>query len=98
MTGPAGAKRTRPGSGLRRSELLNLRLQDVDSKRHLLIIRMSKGNRDITIPISDNVINMLRDYYLLYRPKIWLFEGATIGRQYSETSLEKIRSPFDEIF
>ncbi|MGC9331475.1 MAG: site-specific tyrosine recombinase/integron integrase [Bacteroidales bacterium] len=76
--------------GLRRSELLNIRLSDVDSKRHLLIIRQSKGNRDRTLPISDNIIGMLRDYYVLYRPKTWLFEGATQGKQYSETSLEKI--------
>jgi integrase/recombinase XerD len=76
--------------GLRRSELLNIRLSDVNSKRHLLIIRQSKGNRDRTLPISDNIIGMLRDYYVLYRPKTWLFEGATRGKQYSETSLEKI--------
>ena len=33
---------------------------------------------------------MLRDYYKIYRPKVWLFEGQTAGEQYSETSLQKV--------
>jgi len=76
--------------GLRRSELIALRPGDIDSKRHLLAIRNSKGNRDRMIPISDNVIEMLRDYYKHYRPKVWLFEGQTPGQKYSEQSLQSV--------
>jgi integrase/recombinase XerD len=76
--------------GLRRSELLNLRIKDIDSKRHMLLIRNSKGNKDRIIPISDNVIKLLRNYYQLYRPVKYLFEGQKVGTQYSETSLENI--------
>ncbi|GIV37171.1 MAG: integrase [Cyclobacteriaceae bacterium] len=76
--------------GLRRSELLNLKPTDIDSKRHLLIIRNSKGKKDRVVPISDKLIELLRSYYKNYRPKIWLFEGQKSGEQYSETSLQKV--------
>ena len=48
--------------GLRRNELIKLRVEDIDSKRMLLIIRNSKGMKDRVIPVSDKVINMLREY------------------------------------
>lgn len=76
--------------GLRRSELLNLKPQDIDSKRHLLIIRNAKGRKDRVVPISDKLIEMLRSYYKLYKPKTWLFEGQQAGEQYSEESLSKV--------
>lgn len=76
--------------GLRRSEVLNLRPKDVDSNRNLLIIRKSKGKKDRIIPISIKTIEMLREYYLEYKPKLWLFEGQQPGEQYSATSLQKI--------
>lgn len=76
--------------GLRRSELLNLKITDVDSKRHMLIIRNSKGYKDRQVPISDRTIEMLREYYKTYKPKIWLFEGQQQGERYSEESLAKV--------
>ncbi len=76
--------------GLRRSELLNLKIGDVDSKRHMLIIRNAKGYKDRQVPISDKTIEMLREYYKMYRPKVWLFEGQYIGEKYSERSLEQV--------
>ncbi|MCX7863365.1 MAG: site-specific integrase [Bacteroidales bacterium] len=76
--------------GLRRSELLNLKIADVDSKRHMLIIRNSKGYKDRQVPISDKIIEMLREYYKAYKPKIWLFEGQQTGEPYSEQSLQNV--------
>lgn len=76
--------------GLRRSELINLRPLDVDSKRNLLIIRQSKGNKDRVVPLSEKIIELLREYYKTYRPKIWLFEGQHPGNKYSVGSLEKV--------
>lgn len=73
--------------GLRRSELLNLKLENVNSERHILIILNSKGKKDRIIPISDKIIEMLREYYKNYKPKVWLFEGTTAGEKYSEESL-----------
>lgn len=76
--------------GLRRSELLNLKPADIDSKRGLLIIRQSKGNKDRVVPISEKVIEMLRTYYKAFKPELWLFEGQTPRLQYSEASLAKV--------
>lgn len=76
--------------GLRRSELINLKPGDVDSKRGLLIIRQAKGKKDRIVPISDKTVEMLRDYYKFYRPTAWLFEGQSKGEQYSEVSLQKV--------
>jgi len=76
--------------GLRRSELLNLKPADVDSRRGLLIIRQGKGRKDRVTPISEKIIQMLREYYKMYRPKEWLFEGQTRGEQYSEKSLQAV--------
>ena len=76
--------------GLRRSELLHLKPTDVDSKRGLLIIRQGKGRKDRIAPISEKLIEMLRDYYKEFRPKLWLFEGQRAGEPYSETSLQKV--------
>lgn len=76
--------------GLRRSELLNLKPLDVDSKRGLLIIKRAKGRKDRIVPISDKTIEMLREYYKRYKPKVWLFEGQSPGEQYSEKSLQNV--------
>jgi integrase/recombinase XerD len=76
--------------GLRRSELLNLKPADVDSKRGLLIIRQGKGRKDRVAPLPERIVEMLRDYYKGYRPKVWLFEGQKPGTQYSPTSLQEV--------
>lgn len=76
--------------GLRRSELLNLRPGNVDSKRGLLIILNAKGQKDRVVPISNKTIELLREYYKTYKPKVWLFEGQTPGTGYSEQSLQSV--------
>ena len=76
--------------GLRRSELLNLTLKDVMSDRNLLFIRQSKGKKDRVVPISIKLIEMLRDYYKAFKPKIWLFEGQLPGEKYSERSIQLV--------
>ena len=76
--------------GLRRSELLNLRPGHVDSKRGLLIILNAKGQKDRVVPISSKTIDLLREYYKNYKPKVWLFEGQTAGIAYSGESLRNV--------
>ncbi len=76
--------------GLRRSELLNLKPSDIDSKRNLVIIRQSKGRKDRIAPLSTNILLLLRDYYKVYKPKVWLFEGNIEGENYSEKSLQSV--------
>lgn len=76
--------------GLRRSELINLRLKDLDSKRRTVTIVNGKGQKDRVLPVSEKIMNLIVKYYKMYRPTIYLIEGQSKGDKYSETSLEKI--------
>lgn len=76
--------------GLRRSELLNLTLKDILSDRGLLFIQQSKGKKDRVVPISNKLIELLRDYYKAFKPKTWLFEGQQSGVKYSERSIQLV--------
>ncbi len=76
--------------GLRRGELLNLKLNDIDSKRGLVIIRQGKGRKDRVAPLSDKMLTLLRDYFIAYKPKEWLFEGQNGKGQYDERSLASV--------
>jgi integrase/recombinase XerD len=76
-------------AGLRRSELLNMLPGDIDSARNLITIHGGKGKKDRQTLLSSVVLALLRDYFKQYRPKKWLFEGAS-GERYSEASLQKI--------
>ena len=76
--------------GLRRSELLNLKPEHIDSKRNLIIIKQAKGRKDRIAPLSEKIIVMLREYYRAYRPKTWLFEGQFPNEPYDERSLANV--------
>lgn len=76
-------------AGLRRSELLNMKNSDIDSKRMLISVRNAKGMKDRMIPLSPTILEMLRAYYQQYKPKDYLFEGQ-YGDRYSERSLELV--------
>ncbi len=78
------------GLGLRRSELINLKLSDIYLKREVVIIRNAKGKKDRTLPLPQNLKELIIKYYHEYRPEIWLIEGQEHGTRYSETSLQKI--------
>jgi integrase/recombinase XerD len=75
--------------GLRLSELLNLKITDVQSDRGLIIVKDGKGNKDRNTILSDTTLTLLRKYYLAYRPKVYLFEGQD-GGQYSVKSVQNI--------
>lgn len=76
--------------GLRRAELINMQIIDIDSKRQVVNIRHAKGDKDRIVPLSEKVLYLLREYFKLFRPKKWLFEGQIAGTQYTETSLNKV--------
>ena len=76
-------------SGIRIGELLNLKIEDIDSKRMLVRVNQGKGKRDRLTLLSEKVLLDLRKYYLQTRPKIWLFESPD-GRMYSASSVQKI--------
>lgn len=73
-------------AGLRRSELLNLKFEDIDSKRMVITVKHGKGNKDRLTILSESVLKDLRQYYLEWKPKKYLFEGKP-GQQYSPSSI-----------
>jgi len=76
-------------AGLRRGELLNLKITDIDSKRMLIAIHQGKGRKDRHTVLGEKMLKNLRRYYLTYLPEIYLFEGP-MGRNYSGESVLKI--------
>lgn len=77
------------GMGLRVSEIVNLKISDIDSKRMLVLIASSKGKKDRYVPLPKKILPDLRAYYLEYRPKKYLFEGQ-YGGQYAVRSVQAI--------
>ncbi len=73
-------------AGLRISEVLNLRIADINSDDGYLFIKNSKGNRDRKTILSPRLLPLLRSYYKKYRPSYWLFEGQT-GGKYTQSSI-----------
>ncbi|MFP5471801.1 MAG: site-specific tyrosine recombinase/integron integrase [Bacteroidia bacterium] len=76
--------------GLRRGELIDLTIKSIDSKRGIINIRQSKGKKDRIVPISDKTVDMLREYYTMFKPKKYLFEGQYSETKYSEKSLQSV--------
>ena len=77
-------------TGMRRNEILQLRPEDIDSARNMIVVKYGKGGKQRQIPINNSLIKILREYYKLYRPSKFLFEGYRIGLSYSATSFCRI--------
>jgi len=77
-------------SGLRRNELLNLKMIDIHSKRMLIKIKQAKGNKDRHTVLNKSVLDDLRVYYKAYLPRVYLFESTVKGVKYSSSSVLKI--------
>jgi len=75
--------------GLRRSETLNLKIENIDFVRNEIHIVCAKGKKDRMIMLSHTIKYLLSEYIKQYNPQNYLFEGATGGR-YSTSSFAKI--------
>lgn len=76
--------------GLRRSELVGLKLEHLDSKRKLLSVINAKGKKDRVIPLSQRTLEKIKAYYLAHRPVTYLIEGQYPGRSLTASSLQKV--------
>lgn len=76
-------------TGMRVSEVCNLKISDIDSKRMVISIRQSKGRKDRIVALSEKILVILRVYFLEYKPKEYLFNGQ-FTQQYSTTSCNQI--------
>lgn len=77
-------------AGLRRSELINLKITDINSDGGLICIKAAKGKKDRYSLLSTGLLVELRAYYKQYRPITWLFEGQERNTKYSPTSIANI--------
>ena len=74
-------------AGLRISEVINLKIKDIDAGRKQIRIEQSKGKKDRYTLLSEKTLELLRIYFKAYHPKVYLFEGAD-GGQYSTRSVQ----------
>jgi integrase/recombinase XerD len=63
------------GCGLRVSEIANLKVADIDSARMLIRVEQGKGRKDRFAMLSPDLLDLLRQWWLVKRPRGWLFPG-----------------------
>lgn len=63
------------GAGLRVSEVVSLKVSDIDSKRMMLRVEQGKGGKDRHAMLSPQLLELLRDWWRIARPQVWLFPG-----------------------
>ena len=76
-------------AGLRRAEVIDLKISDIDSARMLIHVRNAKGGKDQYTLLGENLLKDLRIYYKKHKPREYLFEGPT-GSCYSPQSVAKV--------
>ena len=74
--------------GLRVGEVINLKINDIDSNRMVIYIRDAKGGKSRQVPLHENMLTKLREYYKQYKPKEYLFNGQ-LSEKYSEQSIRQ---------
>lgn len=77
------------GMGLRVSEIVNLKIADIDAKRMKVHIQYAKGKKDRYVPLPHSILEELRSYYREFKPKGYLFVGQT-GGQYTIRSVQQV--------
>lgn len=77
------------GMGLRVSEIVAMKVEDVNSKSMLVFIERGKGKKDRYANLPESILDQLREYYKVYKPKGYLFEGQ-YGGAYSVRSVQQV--------
>jgi integrase/recombinase XerD len=77
-------------AGLRLSEIRNLHVSDIDSKRMTIRVRQGKGHKDRYVMLSPKLLVLLRQYWETQRPTTWLFPGKTKLDQLNEGVLQHV--------
>lgn len=76
-------------SGLRISEAVQLRPADIDSSRMVLRVDQGKGRKDRYVMLSPRLLEVLREYWRIERPRPWLFPGDGAGRHITKSAVEQ---------
>ena len=77
------------GMGLRVSEIVNLKITDIDSNNMQVLVERGKGKKDRYVNLPQSILEQLREYYKEFRPQKYLFEGQN-GGQYSVRSVQQV--------
>jgi len=77
------------GMGLRVSEVVNIKITDIDSNTMQVFIEKTKGKKDRYANLPESILEQLRAYYKLHKPQKYLFEGLQ-GEQYSIRSVQQV--------
>ncbi len=77
------------GMGLRVSEIVGLKIEHINSHRMQVLIAGAKGKKDRYVNLPESVLELLRKYYMKYRPKNFLF-GGQFGEQYAIRSAQSV--------
>lgn len=76
------------GSGLRVSEVVSLKVSDIDSQRMLIRVEQGKGKKDRYVMLSPRLLDVLRAWWRAERPKDWLFPGWRTGQHMRPAALQ----------
>jgi len=76
-------------AGLRLSEVVNLKITDINSTTMQIKVCQGKGKKDRIVMLSSKLLTLLRDYFVEYRPVTFLFEGQK-GSQYAARSVQQV--------
>lgn len=77
-------------SGIRLSEILDIRLTDIYWERNQIFVRGAKGKKDRVVQLSEVLKEVLHLYFDTYKPIYWLYEGQDQETQYSSSSVQKM--------
>jgi len=77
-------------AGLRVSEVVHLKVSDIDSQRMVIRVQQGKGAKDRYTLLARRTLEVLRDYWRAYRPEEWLFPGQPAKGALSVSSVQKI--------
>jgi integrase/recombinase XerD len=77
-------------TGMRRAELCNLKVEDIDSTRMIIHIRQGKRGKDRDVPLSPKVLEALREYWRWMKPRTYLFPGTIKGSRADKPITHKV--------
>lgn len=77
------------GCGLRVSEIVHLKVADIDSARMLVRVEQGKGRKDRYVMLSPELLELLRAWWRMARPQGWLFPGRDPGQPITPRQLNR---------
>jgi site-specific recombinase XerD len=77
-------------TGVRVNELINLKVPDIRSARMQVLVRQGKGNKDRLVMLSKRLLETLRTYWKVYRPKTWLFPSRNPAQHLNASTVQRV--------